>query len=124
MVRPAGRILLVEDNALLGSLVRRILEAEGFEVLLRSSGEEALRAVGPDDAPIDLLVADVGMPDLAGPAIAEALRHRVPGLRVLYVSGHAQDALVQKKSLPADAPFLQKPFLPEDLTAKVREVLA
>jgi DNA-binding response OmpR family regulator len=122
--RDRARILVVEDNALLGTLLRRILEAEGFDVLLRATGEEALRTVEPGGPPIDLLIADVGMPDLPGHAIAEGLRDRVPGLRVLYMSGRPQDELVRRGSIPAAAPFVQKPFMPDDLAARVREVLA
>jgi two-component system cell cycle sensor histidine kinase/response regulator CckA len=122
--RPSERILLVEDNALLGSLVRRILESKGFQVLLKATGREALESSRPEGGRVGLLITDLGMPDMSGAKLAEILRAQDPSLRVLYMSGHPEDTLVHRGSLPEGADFLQKPFTPEVLTAKVQEILA
>jgi signal transduction histidine kinase/CheY-like chemotaxis protein len=117
------RVLVVEDEEQLRSLMRRVLERCGYAVLAAAGGVEALRAAARQVGPIDLLVTDVVMPDMSGPEVARYLAAVRPGIRTLYVSGYTDPALAERMGLEASAPFLSKPFTPAMLAAKVREVL-
>jgi PAS domain S-box-containing protein len=114
-------ILVVEDEAALRPLFRTILEQGGYAVLVAAHGAEALRLHEQHPGRIDLLLTDVTMPGMTGPDLAERLSRLQPSLKVLYMSGAAAPA-----DLPggAGAAFLRKPFRPEALLAKVRELLA
>jgi two-component system cell cycle sensor histidine kinase/response regulator CckA len=115
-------ILLVEDEAVVRATVRRFLEAAGYTVLEASDGLEALAVAGDrPDTEIHILVTDVVMPRLKGHELAVRLRALRPRARVLFTSGHAGQAIAD--ALPAGAAFLAKPFTPDALTRKVREVL-
>jgi two-component system cell cycle sensor histidine kinase/response regulator CckA len=127
---PAGKtdpgwetILLVEDEEGVRELAQEILEAEGYKVLVASGPEEALLTVERHDATIHLLVTDVVMPQASGPELVERLQAVRPDVRVLYMSGYADAAIVQHGELDAGLPFIQKPFTPSALTRKVREAL-
>jgi len=95
----------------------------GYRVLVASSGEEALRVLDRHDGPIDLLVTDVVMPGMSGRQLAEAVARRRPGLRALFLSGYTPDEVLKEGVRAEEAYFLQKPFTPSALLAKVREVL-
>ena len=95
----------------------------GYKVLEASQGEEALRVGEQHRGPIHLLLTDVVMPGLSGRQVAEALRQRHPAMKVLFVSGYTDDAVVRHGVLEAETAFLQKPFTPVALANKVREVL-
>jgi PAS domain S-box-containing protein len=112
-------ILVLEDHAELRGLVRAILESHGYRVLVSEGRSEALEAARSE--PIDLLLADVVLPRASGPEVAAALKAEHPNLVVLYVSGYPE--LHGKAIFEANAPFLAKPFTPEALAHKVREVL-
>jgi len=103
-------VLVAEDEAGVRRLLRRMLEAAGYEVLLAAHGLEALGLVQDHAGDIDFLVTDLEMPHMGGKELAEqAVAHR-PGLRILFLSGYSEDH-VRSQSLPVrGARFLQKPF--------------
>jgi signal transduction histidine kinase len=125
LAAPGGTetILVVEDDAPLRALVRGVLAASGYTVLEARAGEEAVRLGEQYAGPIHLLLTDVVMPGLSGRELAERLAARHPGLRVLFMSGYTDQVVVEQGMLEARAPFLQKPFSPETLRRKLREVL-
>ncbi len=116
-------ILLVEDEDAVRGLTRRCLEASGYTVLQASSAEEAIDVASRFDGRLDLLLTDVVMPGASGPELSRRLHERRPGTRVLYVSGYTDAAMASHVALDAGASFLQKPFTPETLARKVREIL-
>jgi PAS domain S-box-containing protein len=115
-------ILLVEDQPEVRSVVEAILKRHRYTVLSAGSGEEALR-LAADTAHIDLLLTDVVMPAMSGRELSSRLLLERPGLRVLFASGYTDDAIVRHGVFEADVAFIQKPFSPAALLAKVREVL-
>jgi PAS domain S-box-containing protein len=119
----AETILLVEDAARVRDVVREILEMSGYAVLKASHGAEALEVSRRHQGPIDLMVSDVVMPGMSGSELAQHLRPLRPEMKVLYMSGYTDDAIVRHGVLAADTAFLPKPFSPDALTRKVREVL-
>lgn len=116
-------VLLVEDEHAVRQLAKLILQMQGYLVIDAASGAEALKAARDHNGPIDLLLSDVVMPDLAGSELADQVRRLRTNVRVLYMSGYTDDAIVRKGVESAVNAFLQKPFTPEVLTQKVREVL-
>jgi len=116
-------VLLVEDAAPVRALARRSLEACGYRVLDASDGPSALELSARHAAGIDLLVTDVVMPGMSGRELAERLAPQRPEMKVLYTSGYTDDAMVRQGVLNAGVAFLQKPFVPDMLARKVREVL-
>jgi CheY-like chemotaxis protein len=117
-------ILLVEDDRQLRWLMERVLTKKGYLVKSAAGGDEALELSAGDLAGVDLLVTDVVMPGLTGPAVAQALRKRRPGLRALFVSGYAQDAIQEQGLLDVSGSFLQKPYTPDMLIERVERLLA
>jgi two-component system cell cycle sensor histidine kinase/response regulator CckA len=116
-------ILLVEDEELVRRLARKILEGQGYNVVVAASGKAALGLVNADHRPPDLLVTDVVMPGMSGRELAEQLRVWHPQLKVLFLSGYTDDAIVRHGVLEQDVCFLQKPFNSSTLLQKVRGVL-
>ncbi len=116
-------ILVVEDEAGIRALVRKILRRQGYVVLEASNGDDALKICAGHKGKIDLLVTDVMMPRMSGRELADRLTALRPELRVLYVSGYTDDAMLGSGSFPAGTAFLQKPFTLGSLLGKVREVL-
>jgi CheY-like chemotaxis protein len=88
-----------------------------------AGGDEAVRVVESRDGPVHLLLTDMVMPDRSGREVADTLRALRPGVKVLYMSGYTDDAIVRHGILKATDAFLQKPFTPLGLSRKVREVL-
>jgi two-component system, cell cycle sensor histidine kinase and response regulator CckA len=117
-------ILLVDDTDLVRRLARDVLSGAGYRVLEAAGADEALQVAGGQPAPIDLLLTDVVMPGRSGVELAERLRTVRTDVRVLYISGYTDLAIVRNGLLAQDAAFLQKPFTPEDLLRKVRQVLS
>src|SRR5213080_1623524 len=116
-------VLLVEDAAPVRTLARRSLEARGYRVLEAADGPSALQLSARHLEGIDILVTDVVMPGMSGRELAERLAPERPSMKVLYTSGYTDDAMVRQGVLSAGVAFLQKPFVPDTLARKVREVL-
>src|SRR6267378_3111158 len=116
-------VLLVEDAAPVRTLARRSLEARGYRVLEAPDGPAALALSASHGGGIDILVNDVVMPGMSGRELAERLAPQRPTMKVLYTSGYTDDTMVRQGVLNAGVAFLQKPFVPDTLTRKVREVL-
>ncbi|MGE0862307.1 MAG: MASE1 domain-containing protein [Vicinamibacterales bacterium] len=116
-------ILIVEDDASVRRLSKELLLRLGYSVTEAASGRAGL-ALGSDDTRhFDLALCDVILGDMSGPAVAEALRALRPSIRVLYMSGYTDEAIVKTGVLDEGKPFLQKPFTPMQLAKKIREVL-
>jgi two-component system cell cycle sensor histidine kinase/response regulator CckA len=122
--RGTGTVLVVEDEESVRVLARRVLTARGYQVLDAASAAEALTLTENGRRPLDLLVTDVVMPGMGGPALAERLVAEQPGLRVLYISGYAEEAIRRQGSLPAGGSLLEKPFTADQLALRVRETIA
>ncbi len=116
-------VLLVEDEKELCDLVGEVLEASGYRVLAAHDCADAVRICDEHAGTIDLLLTDVIMPQMSGRELADRLRPRRPAMKVLYVSGYTDSAIVQHGVLEPGIAFLQKPFAPADVAQKVREVL-
>src|SRR5271156_2243175 len=121
--RGAETILLVEDADALRKLTHMLLEQHGYRVLVAENGAAALQLVEQKPERINLLLTDVTMPGLNGRVLAERLELRQPGLKVLYMSGYTDDAIVDHGVLESGTHLLHKPFSEENLIRKVREVL-
>jgi PAS domain S-box-containing protein len=120
----AGTILLLEDEKVVRDLVRAILERDGFRVIEAAAPEEALAASLRDREGIDLLLTDVVMPGMSGPEVAKAIGSAERPLKVLYMSGYSDEAVIQPGLLEPGSAFLQKPFTANELTDKIRSMLA
>jgi PAS domain S-box-containing protein len=116
-------ILLVEDAARVRQVVREILEMNGYAVLEARQGAEALRISSEHSGPIHLILSDVVMPEMSGRELAQRLALLRPNMKVLYMSGYTDDAIVRHGVLDAGIAFIAKPFTPDALAAKVRAVL-
>jgi two-component system, cell cycle sensor histidine kinase and response regulator CckA len=116
-------ILLVEDEESVRQLVRETLEARGYRVLEAGNGNAALALAAHHPDPIHLLITDVVMPGLSGHELVAQLLPARPGIKVLYLSGYAQDAFSSPLAAEGQKAFLQKPFTLQSLSRKVREVL-
>jgi PAS domain S-box-containing protein len=116
-------VLLVEDDDAVRRLARVTLEHDGYRVIEASNPREAGQRADDFDGTIHILVSDVVMPESHGPPLFDRLSSTRSGLRVLYMSGYADDEIIRHGILVEGAPFLQKPFAPHALSQKVREVL-
>ncbi len=119
----SARVLLVDDEDAIRRVAERILEDAGHTVLSASSPRRALELLERHSGRLDLLVADVTMPELTGPELVEKVRRHHPGIQVLFTSGHAREALVARGVLADHQPFLAKPYTVKGLQARVRDVL-
>jgi PAS domain S-box-containing protein len=116
-------ILLVEDEDVVRNLSTEILEDYGYAVIAAPNGQEGLRICREFDGQIDLVITDVVMPQMSGRELAESVGVLRPDARVLYMSGFTNDAVVRHGVLDDGMCFIQKPFSPDSLALKVREVL-
>jgi PAS domain S-box-containing protein len=116
-------VLLAEDAAGVRAVAREVLKRNGYSVIPASDGQAALELAASHSGPIHLLVTDVIMPEMSGRQLADRLREVRSELKVLFVSGYTDDAIIRHGILEPGIAFLQKPFTPEVLARKVRAVL-
>jgi PAS domain S-box-containing protein len=116
-------LLLVEDEAAVRSSARRLLERQGYSVIEARHGADALRLVEESGRPIDLVLTDLVMPEMGGKELAERLRARRPGLKVLFMSGYTEKAITADGIMPPNTGFVEKPFTVEQLMRRLREIL-
>ncbi len=116
-------ILLVEDDESLRNLFTETLRKYGYQVLTASHGKEALEICEKHSGSIDLLVTDVVLPQMSGASLASSLESRYPALKVLYMSGYTENAIVHNGILKGNVNFLQKPFRVMVLVEKIRKIL-
>jgi CheY-like chemotaxis protein len=121
--RGSETVLLVEDDDAVRRLARLTLDRAGYRVYEATNPKEAVRVAREVDGRIDLLLSDVVMPESDGAPLIDRLTPTHPQLRVLYMSGYADEAIVRHGVLVEGTPFLQKPFTPDALRRKVRQVL-
>jgi PAS domain S-box-containing protein len=121
--RGTETILLVEDNEGVRELARMILDAQGYDVLVAENPDDAVELCQKHSGGIHLLLTDVVMPGVSGLELTRRITARYPSIRVLYMSGYTYDVIAQGGVLEPGVAFLQKPFTPRDLAAKIREVL-
>jgi two-component system cell cycle sensor histidine kinase/response regulator CckA len=119
-----GTILLVEDEEGLRSLNARGLRSRGYTVIEASNGLEAMEALEEKNGAVDLVVSDVVMPEMDGPTLLRAMRARNPSLKIIFVSGYAEDAFAKSLEENEKFDFLAKPFALSALVAKVKETMA
>ena len=130
---PAGRddsvrghetILVVEDEDSVRGFLQHFLAANGYKVLIANQGQEAMELAAAYDEEIHLLLTDVVMPGMGGRELAERLSNLRPNLKVLFVSGYTDDAILHHGVLDGETAFMNKPFSPPALLEKLRSVLA
>jgi CheY-like chemotaxis protein len=123
LARGSETILIVDDEPMVRALARRALEIYGYTVLEAEHGEAALQQMSANEGQVSIVVADIVMPRLDGRELGERLGLSHPGLPVLYMSGHTGDELSRRKLLEPTVRVLQKPFHPDELVARVQELL-
>ena len=116
-------VLLAEDEPGVRQIAGDVLRSLGYRVLEAADGSEALRLAADESAAIDLLLTDVIMPLMSGRELADQLKRLRPGLRTLFMSGYTDDVIAYRGELGSDAEFLQKPFSPDALAQRIRQVL-
>jgi CheY-like chemotaxis protein len=121
--RPREVVLIAEDQADVRRFTARALRESGYEVLEAESGEAALALARDHPGTIHLLLSDAVMPGMSGKILAERLRAVRPGLRVVFMSGYTDDAVLARDVVESGVAFLQKPFTPAHLAAVVRSAL-
>jgi two-component system cell cycle sensor histidine kinase/response regulator CckA len=122
---PSGNetILIAEDEPLVRSMTRNILELSGYKVLEAENGLAAVKLCQSYDGPLHLLLTDVVMPQMGGPRLCEEITRMRPEIKTLFMSGYTDSSVVHEGVLQERMPFLQKPFTPDALARKVRRVL-
>lgn len=118
-----GAILLVEDEDAVRTFGARALRGKGYDVLEANNGDNALEVLAKTDKTIDLVISDVVMPGIDGPTLIRMLREKRPDLRVIFISGYAEDTYRDELDEENGVHFLPKPFSLKDLATKVKEVL-
>ncbi len=121
--KPIETILVAEDEPMVRNLVGTLLQNQGYHVICASNGPEALRLSDEHSGVIDLLLTDMVMPGMSGPELAREITARRPSLKVLYMSGYTEYAVVDQGVLEKVQSFIWKPFTNAALAQKVREVL-
>jgi CheY-like chemotaxis protein len=116
-------VLVAEDEDMVRGLATEVLAMHGYKVLEAANGGAALLICERHPGPIDLLLSDVIMPEMSGPDLKKRLEQVKPEMKVLYMSGYTDGAIVQQGVLRDNASFIQKPFAPDALARKVRKVL-
>ncbi len=118
-----GTLLIVEDEDGVRHLAGRFLAARGYRVLEARNGQEALALVGRPGNAVDLVLTDVVVPDIGSEELARRIREREAEVPILYMSGYPREEVIQRRLVPPDQPFLQKPFTADQLADEVRRVL-
>jgi DNA-binding NtrC family response regulator len=121
--RGKGTVLLVEDEDLVRQLSSEILQQHGYTVKEARHGLEAMKLSEEEMKDVELTVTDVVMPEIDGRELAEHLLRRKPGMKVLYMSGYTDNAVIHNGLLEPGMAFLEKPFNPDTLARKVHELL-
>jgi CheY-like chemotaxis protein len=116
-------LLVVEDDGAVRTVIAKVLRQAGYRVVEAGTDEEALKLCSKPKPDIHLIVTDLVMPGLGGRALAKELQSLRPQVRVLYMSGYTEDAIMRHRFIEREAAFIGKPFTPERLTSKVRELL-
>jgi two-component system cell cycle sensor histidine kinase/response regulator CckA len=116
-------ILLAEDDEIVRRLVIEVLQRYGYQVLEASSTAEAILIGQRHSGPIHLLISDVVMPEMNGPELSIRLQRFRPEMKVLYMSGYTDSTIVQQRMADEARNFIQKPFVPDALVRRVREIL-
>jgi two-component system cell cycle sensor histidine kinase/response regulator CckA len=116
-------VLVVEDEEIVRDLVCAVLEEQGYNVMCAADGLEALEAAENFDGTIHLLVTDVIMPHMNGPELAAKLSRIRPAMKILYVSGYSDNDIGDHGVLDPRFELLQKPFTPQTLARKIRDVI-
>jgi CheY-like chemotaxis protein len=119
-----GRILLVEDSDVVRAVIAKMLEEGGLTVLQASGGEEALALARRGDAPIDLLLTDIVKPEMSGVELVDRLERERPDVRILFMTGNAEEAVVNEGILGKHRECIGKPFTQEQITTRVRKILS
>lgn len=119
----SGTVLFVEDDETVRKLSRRILTKNGYTVLEAQNGEDALRVSKGYDGQIELMITDVIMPRMGGQEAAEQIRRFRPRMKIIYMSGYTDTAILDHDILAKEINFIQKPFSPENLTRLVQRVM-
>jgi DNA-binding NtrC family response regulator len=123
LLRGEETILLVEDEDGVRELLWKILTEHGYKVIEARHGRDALTVAGNYAEPIQLLLTDVVMPEMGAGELVQQLLTERPELKVLFISGYTNDEVVRRGVSGNGAAFIQKPFQPDELMRKVREVL-
>ena len=119
----SGTILLVEDSDVVRDVIAIMLENGGLTVLQASGGEEALELARRGDVPIDLLLADIVMPEMSGVELADRLERERPGMPILFMTGYPEEDIANGGFLGKRRECIGKPFTQELLMKRVREIL-
>jgi len=119
-----GTVLLVEDSDSVRAVVAKMLEEGGLTVLQASGGEEALAFALRGDAQIDLLLTDIVMPEVSGVELADRLERERPDVRILFMTGYAEEVVVNEGILGKGRECIGKPFTQEQITRRVRKILS
>jgi two-component system cell cycle sensor histidine kinase/response regulator CckA len=122
-LRGTETVLLTEDDDAVRRLVRSALRQHGYQVLEAANGGEAILLSEQHAAPIDLLITDVVLPRMSGRHLAERLTAARPAMKVLFMTGYTDDAIVRHGVERSEVALLQKPFTADDLIGRVRQVL-
>ncbi len=117
----AALILLVEDNSMVREMTRELLMEQGYSVLAADGPDQAVELLHGHKVPVDLLLSDVIMPKMSGPALYEALKSVQPDLKVLYMSGYTENVIAHHCMLDLGINYIQKPFTTSTLVRKVEE---
>jgi len=122
-LRGSETILIVEDDPMLLKVAGNMLRQYGYEAIEVGDGREAMRIAEEFEGSIDLLLTDVIMPGMGGRDLAEKMKSKRPGIKIIYMSGYTDNTIVHNGALEEDVVLVEKPFTPETLVKKIREVL-
>jgi len=119
----SGTILLVEDSDVVRNVIAKMLENGGLTVFQASGGEEAMALARRGDTVIDLLLTDIVMPEMSGVELADRMEKERPGMLILFMTGYAEEVVVNEGILGKHRECIGKPFTQEQITKRVRKIL-